>query len=293
MLYKPEQNFENLNRMKHKNLQLITRMLVVTLLAAFVLTACKNVSKKVDQSIPGEEVEVKDQIQQEVTDFVYPLPRAYEVTEMINRIGIPYSLGTSNTVENASNYFTAKSKAFNIGVYGTDLSYASTYRMTQETMLYLEAINQLGNDLGISSIYNEDLLTSIEENINNKDTLVEIITTTVYDTYDFLNKNGKGDLAILMVAGGWIEAMYLTNNVILNTYGNAELMEAIYAQKASFIKLMEVIDNNKSETNVQELMESIQPVKEAFDAITSKDMTEEQFNALDKAVEDLRNQIVS
>ncbi len=282
-----------MKRMKNKNLHVITNAVAIALLIALAFSSCKNVSRKTDQEFDSEGVEVKDMIQQDVSDFVYPLPTAYEVTEMINRIGIPYSLATSNTVENVNKYFTATSKAYNIGIYGTDLSYSSTYRMTQETMLYLEAINQLGNDLGISSIYNEDLLTSIEENINNKDTLVEIITTTVYETYDFLNKNGKADLSILMITGGWIEAMYLSINVALNTYNNAELLDAIYAQKSSFKRLMDLVEANKENSNIQELLEALQPIKAAFDAIDSKEMTKEQFDALDKAVEDLREQIIS
>jgi len=205
-----------------KNLTL-SALFIVVLMISFSLNSCKSGPK--DQSKKGAQdatEKLVGNIDKDVSEFVYPLPSAYEVTEMLNRIGIGYMLGTSNSVENASRYFTAKSKAYNIGVYGTDLSYASTYKMTQETMLYLEAINQLGTDLGISSIYNEDLLKSMERNVNNKDSLVEIISTTIYDTYDYLNKNGKGDLSILMVAGGWVEGMFLTTNVSENYQKNKD-----------------------------------------------------------------------
>lgn len=255
------------------------------------VSSCKNTAK--DPGANQVKIEdVKDQIGQEVSNFVYPLPASHEVTDMLNRIGIPYMLGTSNSVENVNKYFTAKSKAYNIGVYGSDLSYANTYQMTQETMLYLEAITQLGNDLGISSIYNEDLLSGIEENINNKDTLVEIITTTVYDTYDFLNKNGKGDLALLMVAGGWIEAMYLTTNVSANVANNPEIVSIIYAQKTSLGNLMEILNNRSEEANIQELIENFAPVIEAYAKVKNDEMTEEQVSAILFAIEDLRKIII-
>ena len=256
------------------------------------LSSCKNTAKNPTKS-PVEIEDVRDQIGQEVSDFVYPLPASSEVTEMLNRIGIPYMLGTANSVENVNKYFTAKSKAYNIGVYGSDLSYASTYQMTQETMLYLETITQLGNDLGISSIYNEDLLSGIEENINNKDTLVEIITATVYDTYDFLNKNGKGDLALLMVAGGWIEAMYLTTNVSANVANNPEIVSIIYAQKASLEKLMEILIVRSEEANIQELIENFAPVTEAYDKVENEKMTAGQVSAILLAVEQLREKVIN
>jgi hypothetical protein len=270
---------------------------VLVILAMFIMASgfysCKNVSKKKNPlDFPEEEVDVKDRIGQEVSEFVYPLPETDDVVEMINEIGIPY-IAITNSVDNVNKYFTAKSKAYNIGVYGTDLSYSSTYNLTQETMLYLEAINQLGNDLGISSIYNEDLLNSIDENINNKEKLVEIITTTVYDTYDFLNKNGKGDLAILMVAGGWVEAMYLSANVSLNASNNAELLKIIYSQKPSLEKLMSLLEERKENSDIQELMDLLQPVKNAFTNFESENITPEQFNAFDQAINDLREEVVN
>ena len=278
--------------MKNHRISILRNLILCMSIILIPLSSCKNTAKNPKKSLVEIE-DVRDQIGQEVSDFVYPLPASYEVTEMLNRIGIPYMLGTANSVENVNKYFTAKSKAYNIGVYGSDLSYASTYQMTQETMLYLEAITQLGNDLGISSIYNEDLLSGIEESINSKDTLVEIITTTVYDTYDFLHKNGKGDLALLMVAGGWIEAMYLTTNVSANVANNPEIVNIIYAQKASLEKLMEILNDRSEEANIQELIENFAPVTEAYDKVENEIMTAGQISAILLAVEQLREKIIN
>ncbi len=278
--------------MKNQGISVLKSISLTILVVLISLSSCKNVNKQQDESQVKIE-DVKGQISQEVEQFVYPLPTSYEVTEMLNRIGIPYMLGTSNTVENIDKYFTAKAKAYNIGIYGSDLSYASTYHMTQETMLYLEAITQLGNDLGISSIYNEDLLKGIEDNINNKDTLIEIITTTVYDTYDFLNQNGKGDLALLMVTGGWVEALYLTTNVSANIANNPEIVKIIYSQKKSLEELIKIIEKRKDEENIKELLEGITPIKEAYDKVDSEDMTEEELNNIMNAVKDLREKIIA
>ena len=278
--------------MKNKKINLFILIVFAATLMAGGLNSCKNVSKKKDTlDFPEEEIDVKDRIGQEVSEFVYPLPETDDVVAMINDIGIPY-IAITNSVDNVNKYFTAKSKAYNIGVYGTDLSYSSTYNLTQETMLYLEAINQLGNDLGISSIYNEDLLNSIDENINDKEKLIEIITTTVYDTYDFLNKNGKGDLSILMVAGGWIEALYLSANVSLNASNNPELLKVIYSQKPSLEKLVSLMEERKENADIQELLNLIQPVIAAFDGFESEEITPEQFNTFDTAINDLREKII-
>lgn len=280
--------------MKTRKILTLSALFFAVLMISFSLNSCKSSTKKGNKKGAQDTTEkLVGNIDKDVSEFVYPLPSAYEVTEMLNRIGIGYMLGTSNSVENASRYFTAKSKAYNIGIYGTDLSYASTYKMTQETMLYLEAINQLGTDLGISAIYNENLLKSMENNVNNKDSLVEIISTTIYDTYDYLNKNGKGDLSILMVAGGWIEGMYLTTNVSENYQNNPDIVKVIYAQKPSLDRLLKIADESKENSDIQELIDELQPVKKAFDAVTSEKMTDEQVKTIANAVGKLRDQLIS
>ncbi len=279
--------------MKTRKILTLSALFFVVFMISFSLNSCKSGTKENKKEAREATKDLVGNIDKDVSEFVYPLPSAYEVTEMLNRIGIGYMLGTSNSVENASRYFTAKSKAYNIGVYGTDLSYASTYKMTQETMLYLEAINQLGTDLGISSIYNEDLLKSMERNVNNKDSLVEIISITIQDTYDYLNKNGKGDLSILMVAGGWVEGMYLTTNVSENYQNNPEIVKVIYAQKPSLASLLKIANERKENSEIQELIDELQPIKKAYDAVTSEKMTDEQVKTIATAVENLRNQIIS
>ena len=269
---------------------LILGLVVIALTFGSCKLSTKEGGEQTDIESPYDE---KRDLDKEVSEFIYPLPDSYEVTEMLNRIGIPYMLGTSNTVENVNRYFTAKSKAYNIGVYGSDLSYASTYQMTQETMLYLEAVNQLGSDLGISSIYNEDLLNRIDQNVNQKDSLIEIISTTIYETYDYLNKNGKGDLSILMVAGGWVEAMYLTTNVSANVHNNPEIIKIIYNQKPGLDKLIEIVEAKKDNPDVKELLDDLQPIKEAFNAATSENMTAEQVKALSIAIDKLRAKLIS
>ncbi len=272
----------------------LSGLFFIILMISFTLSSCVNSSKDGSKKETQEKSKsIVSDLDNDVSEFVYPLPSAYEVTELLNNIGIGYMLGMSNSVENVSRYFTAKSKAYNMGIYATDLSYASTYKMTQETMLYLEALNQLGSDLGISSIYNEDLLKSIESNVNNKDSLIEIISITINETYDYLNKNGKGDLSILMVAGGWIEGMYLTTNVSENYQNNPEIVKVIYAQKPSLVSLLKIADERKENSEIQELIDDLQPIKKAYDDVTNANLTDDQIRAIASAVETLRTKHIS
>lgn len=270
--------------------------LAFSLIFILMLSSCKNAPKsKTDtaKSSSGEAIDVKKEISDNVSAFIYDIPSSFELTEMLNKNGISYMIGATNLPDNIDHYFTSKSKAINMGIYGTDLSYAATYQMTQETMLYLKAVNQLGGDLGISSIYNEDMLNRIQDNINNKDTLVEVISTTLLDTYDFLNKNDKSELSIFMVAGGVVEGLYLAANSSSVAVNGAELNKIIYSQKNALKKLIELLDHNKDNQDVAAIEEDLQPILRIFNSAQNDTFTGEEVIALAGEVEKVRNKMIS
>jgi len=274
------------------NLRLVLNFFLIMML----LVSCKNAPKSKDKkasNINNKELNVKQEITDNISQLILSLPSSFEVTEMLNNNGISYMIGATNELDFVSRYFTSKSKAFNIGVYGSDLSYVSTYRMTQETMLYLKVINQLGNDLGISSIYNENLLNRIQDNLNNKDTLVEVLTSTLFDTYDFLNKNGKGDLSVLMATGGYVEGLYLVTNSSSIAGGNPALNKIIFKQENTLEKLLEILESKKDNADFSELIEDLKPVKNIYDEVQNETMTAAQVHNMALAIEKIRNKLIS
>ena len=178
----------------------ISRYTVILFALAISVVACKPVDNKKSAKQTVKPL-LKKTIEKQVKDVVYPLPTTFELTSMLNRIGADYILGLSNSTENADKYFTEKARALNLGVYGADLSYASTYNRKQETMLFLKASKTIIDNLEITSTYNETLVEDVEKNLDNKDQLVKLVTNSFYDTYEFLNKNGKANLSLLVVSG--------------------------------------------------------------------------------------------
>ena len=234
---------------------------------------------------------VKSKIQGHVKDFIYPLPTPLEVIQMLQDIGISYIIGISNYPENVNQYLSAKSKAVALGVYGTDLSYASIYNMQQDLFLYLETIKKLAQELDLQSVYNEDILSQIKNNIDKKDTLVNILSNSLFESYNSLNKNGKGDLALRMVAGGWIEALYLTTHVSENSYNNYKLVKIIFEQKSSLNKLFDVLNEKKDNPSIQELIDIFTPLKKTYDSIQGS-LTEDQLKKIIMEVEKARNKLL-
>ena len=263
--------------------------LTIILITLIFAGACKN---KAERETKFFKPIVKEAIKKEVEEIVYPLPTSFEVTNMLNDIGIAYIIGISNPAENADRYFTEKSKAFNLGIYGADLCYASTYHMKQDVLLFLEASKKLTDDLGISAIYNEELVKKVEENIDNKDEWVDIITNSFYEVYEYLQKDDRSNLSLMIVSGSWIEALYLTTHVSSSVYHNYQIVKIIHEQKSSLDKLINILQEYKDDKDISELLQDLGPIKKVYDSI-DESLNQQQVEAIILAIESIRDKIVS
>ena len=234
----------------------------------------------------------KEAIKNDLKEFIYPLPTSFEVIEMINDLEMGYDIGVSNLTKNADQYFTEAKKAINLGVYGADLAYASTYQMKQEVMLFLETSRKLADDLGIASIYNEELISEVENNIDKKEKLVDLITDSFYDIYSQLNQNGKANLALLGVTGSWVESLFITTQVSANVYHNIGLVKIIHKQKISFGTLMDILNDNKGDEKIDKMIKELTPLYNIYETV-DENLSEKQVNAIVIEVEKLRTQLVT
>ena len=268
-------------------------LFVITGGLLFTVYSCKPLS---DKDKNGKKVLLKpvakEVIESELKEFVYPLPTSFEVTEMINDLEIGYDIGVSNPTENADKYFTEAKKAINLGAYGADLAYASTYQMKQEVILFLETSRNLADDLGIASIYNEELISEVENSIDNKEKLVNLITDSFYDIYSHLNQNGKANLALLGVAGSWVESLFITTQVSANVYHNIGLVKIIHKQKASLEMLMDILNDNEGDEKIDKMIIELTPLFNIYETV-DENLSEKQVNAIVTEVEKLRTQLVT
>lgn len=278
-----------------KNTKIIRTFVLFVIIGGLLFTvySCKP---KSDKDNTGKKVllkpVVKEVIKSELKEFIYPLPTSFEVIEMINDLELGYDIGVSNFTENADKYFTEAKKAINLGVYGADLAYASTYQMKQEVILFLETSRKLADDLGIASIYNEELISEVENCIDNKEELVDIITNSFYDIYSQLNQNGKANLALLGVAGSWVESLFITTQVSANVYHNIGLVKIIHKQKTSLGMLMDILNDNKGDEKIDEMIKKLTPLYNIYETI-DESLSEKQVNAIVTEVEKLRTQLVT
>ncbi|WP_291862168.1 hypothetical protein [Marinilabilia sp.] len=270
-------------------------LIAIVLSVALVFSACQSGQKKdnKDENKTATSQKInKEEIEQDVREFVYPLPTTFEVTEMLNRIGASYILTLSNQAENVDKYLTETKQALNLGVYGADLSYASTYNQKQQIVSYMEASRKLIDALNISGALPADIIDQIEQNEDNKDKLVEIITNTFYNTYEYLNVNQRGAVSMLVLSGSWVEALYITTNISEDTYQNKEMVKIVMEQKSSLNKLLQLMKNYESDAAVAAVIEQLTPLSEIYNMVEDNAISEKQMNMIIDEVAKVRKDFV-
>jgi hypothetical protein len=259
------------------------------LLVALVLWNCGGT---------GEKKENNDKAKQALEAFVeeefeYPIPTSYEVTNMLQKAKANFVFDITNNPENIVNYETDWQKAMNLGVYGADLSYASTYNRQDEVTQFIDAIRRLVNDLNISTAFNKQMVDRVERNMENKDSLILIVTESFYETYNYLNKNGEEKKSILVIAGSVIEGLHITSQLIISSDYNDQLMDVLANQKSQVKKLVELMDAHADDENVNKVLPKLRYIDLFFDQLGADGkITKAQFNDIYESIKEMRTTVV-
>lgn len=269
------------------SISVISGLLAVVLL---ILSGCNTSSqKKENTSSPDENLVPKEEVIKELSG--YPIPDSYEITKLIYESGAPYIVSLSNSAAKAGDYITHRDKVLNLGVYATDLCYATTYMMKQGTMNYLEASKILIEDLGISTTFNIDYAARIEKNMDDRDSLITIVSESFGDTWNYLVQNEQDVLARLVVCGSWIEGMYITANVASRARDNAEILTILAKQKKSLNELVSLLEPVKDIEEVESIFKGLFDLQDIYNEVGDA-LTSEQLEKISSRIGVLRSSIV-
>lgn len=213
----------------------------------------------------------KDKFQEQVNRvkiIFYNIPSPLEMSDLMQRANLDFNADILNPLDNIDKYTSTKNKALNLGVYGADLSYARLYDQIQESINYLAGIRKLSEELGVPQVEGAFSLSRLEENINNRDSLLLIITDVYANADIYLKENERSGTAALIIAGGWIEALYISTNIINEEDLNAEIVERIAEQKFSVENLISLLKiHYEGDETLNEIFILLDELKLAYDEI--------------------------
>lgn len=223
-----------------------------------------NVEDQIDENM--NDTTVVDEFNKAKQVF-YSLPSPIETAMLLKRAGAKFNPEFLNKIENLANYTTNRSMALNLGVYSADLSFASMFDQKQFSTKYLAATKKLADELGILNAIDQSYIDRMETNLNNRDSLMEIISETFMNSNSFLKENDRAEIAGIILSGGWIEGLYLACEISQTTPSNKEIVDRIIDQSLSLSTLVSMLSEYPNDENVKYVLGELNRIKAIFDKV--------------------------
>lgn len=239
------------------------------------------------------------------------IPSPYETALLFEESGVGYNIENLNPVENVSKYTTSVQQALNLGVYGADLSYANIHDQSQESMFYMNCSKKMADALGVAGAFTAEAIERIEENMNNRDSMMVIVSDAFWTCDASLKENGQDNLSALIIAGGWLEGLYIGTRGIQGENPSEELIKRIAEQKYSLDNLIDLLASY-DDADVKNIAEKLATLKLSFDKVEEQESettvsgddvptigggstlnyTPETIQEISTTIESIRNEII-
>ena len=264
--------------MNSKILDTMKSYILLFAFLGFLIGGCSSDKKAENQNNEGDltegfNSELDDDLVEKINTakrIFYSLPSPLETAMLIKNAGAGYDETFLNPVSNADNYNTNMEMALNLGIYSTDLSYASLFDQTQATLNYINAAKKMADGLEILDAIDEGIMQRLEENINNRDIIIDIISETLLNSSSFLEDRGLQSTSAIILVGGWIEGLYIATSLVEEgaDLSKDKLVERIVDQKLSLDIVMNLLENNIESVEIQALLADVNVLKSIYDKIT-------------------------
>jgi hypothetical protein len=239
------------------------RNLIICIAASVLLFSCSGGGDEEITTVVTPNDTTPEVPEQPKVEYAVPTPN--ELFEIVKLQGGDQRPGLTNPLENRDKYVDLKSQSLNFGVYSADLAYMSCFGIGTEFLMYFKAIEEMGEQLGISGAFDKDLMDRIENNEGDTDSLFAISNESYYDSYLYLEENDKGVELSLIMAGGYIESLYIVCSLVDKYKEGDPVIEKIGDQKLVLENLLDFILQYSDDQHVSEIMDDLISLSEVFE----------------------------
>ena len=237
----------------------------------FSLTACVNEPQRTNSTENQLEENNSAISSQEsrnkivrIQKIFYTLPSPLELTYLFKKEGIEYQQEKLHDITRRSDYNLTVKKALNLGIYGADLSYAGLFGKHQAAIEYYTTTQLMAEDLGIGQTFQKEFISRLEQNANNKDTLLQVISEFFLDNDSYLKNQQQQDISTYILAGGWIEGLYLGTEMADTKANSDGIREIITGQRFSLDNLIILLESLSSKEGSEELLTAVKRIDNHF-----------------------------
>lgn len=248
------------------------RMLLLGLLVfPLFMTGCQC-SRSTDYT---SEFDIPDSLLQDKTvtisesvigTMVENISSPVETAALIKRLKVPFNRDILVPTDAADHFNTNFRKAIGLGLYGTDLGYLNMYEKTSLVINYITTVKSLADGIQVGQFFDFSTLKRLATNNKNLDSLIFISQQSYNKIDSYLRTTNRSSLSVVIVAGVWIEGMYLSTQVARATK-NAEIVETIADQKVVLATLIPMLRLYDKDENINALAARFDELGSLYDKV--------------------------
>jgi len=240
---------------------------LLLLSAIFLMAACgQRPSENLEVDLDNLDVGELQISSETMNDIIQNIASPIEVAALISALNVPYSTHYLSDPESLSTNTTSFEMAFSLGALSADLGYLNMYEKTGTAVNYLSSINRLADALQIGQFFDFATIKRLATSSSDLDSLMFISVNSFNNMDDYLRETERSNLSALMIAGVWIEGLYLATQVaVQNT--NEDLKSMIGDQKLILNDLLLVLNNYKNEETIVRYINDLEQIKSIYDEV--------------------------
>tara|TARA_B100000401_G_scaffold434434_1_gene374566 strand:- start:2444 stop:3367 length:924 start_codon:yes stop_codon:yes gene_type:complete len=290
--------------------------------SSILLTACPGGDTDTDPEIQIEDTTKLETSETNPLNVVpvggamFSVPSPIQLGGIIQKSGAPYNADILNNPKSYEGYVDLVSQSLNLGVYGADLGYCALYDKQQESIGYIRSAQKLSDILGISDAFDIETIQSVERNLDNKDSLLYIISNSYRKADDYLQTSDLKHIGALIIVGGWIESVHFAG-ILGKENKSEEVVDMIGMQKHTINTMLDkMLERHFNEPGVEEVYNDLDDIRTSFNKVnikyeyiapeTNKDkktttlkskatveMSDEVFNEIVEKINTIRTKIIT
>ncbi len=204
-----------------------------------------------------------------IESYLKELPSPTQVLFKLKSDGLVYNESLINDFNKFDSYLIISDKsAINLGVYASDIAYLSAYGKLQEVINYLNVSRQMSDRLGVTSAFDIKIKEEFIKNFENKKKIESLINRSIQSTTDILRTDDRTKTAILLLAGAYIEGLYISSNMVNpNSKVWFEGIEMIKDQENSLDGIIDLLNQLDSNERMDSLLSDFENLKEVYQDI--------------------------
>ncbi len=227
--------------------------IILFALSGSILWSCNSNNEKVEDSGKNEIDTTAENMEDMdgMNMMMYSIPSPSDQFRVLAALDGTKNFMSLLPLDSLNKFANNTQKALAFGMYTADLGYLASYKENVKTLSYFAALEKLSKDLGVSSIFNEEMKKAMDMNQKNSDSIFKMADKTYMSSMVKMTENDKGNELSLMLVGGWIESMYLTFKTSKGFAKSPRINNFLASQKLTAENLMGILLDYQDNADVQ------------------------------------------